>query len=130
MGTAVLAENMERVMQFLRTKKPELASNEKLSKRAGVSSNTVGRMRRGDGSVAIGTLDSVAKVAGFTAAQLLTQGFDPLNPPELVSSAAEKQMLKLFRERESPPEDSRRPLSIRHEGQADNIGRTKRSSRG
>lgn len=107
---------MNRLMEHLKVHKPVLASNEKLAARAGVSSNTIGRMRRGSSRTTVGKLSQVAKVVGYTVSQLLTPGFDPTDPPELVSDKTEKRLLQVFRERiERGPDDTTSPPRVRLE---------------
>jgi len=104
----VLAANMNRLMGWLEKNKPHLASNEKLAKAAGVSSSTIGQMRRADGAVQIDKLSKVAKAVGLTAAQMLTPGMHPEDPPELVSDQSEKAILRVFRSKETPEQPARR----------------------
>ena len=99
----ILAANLNVLVEWAKMHKPELASNAKIGKKTGLSSNTIGRARRGDGgSLTIVSVSKIAKLFGFTAYQLLTPGFDPQDPPEVVSEHQEKDVLRLFRRR--PPQ--------------------------
>lgn len=96
----VLAANLNRVIEWHRTKKTgKPTSNAEIAKAAGVSSNTVGRARRGDGEIGIGSLAAIGRVFRLTPSQLLATGLDPTDPPELVSDEAEKRLLIAFRDR-------------------------------
>lgn len=95
----VLAANLNRLIEIHKERKTGLASNAAIGAKAGISSNTVGRMRRADGSVGIGNLSKVAKVFGLQANQLLTPGLSPTDPPEVVAAEDEKMLLKAFRAR-------------------------------
>lgn len=101
----VLAANLNRLVEIHKERKTGLASNAAIGAKAHISSNTVGRMRRGDGSVGIGNLSKVARVFGLQANQLLTPGLNPVDPPELVAAGDEKMLLKAFRARggDGPP---------------------------
>jgi len=108
----VLAANVNKLIDWAKDRRAEdLTSNAKIAKRigGGFSSNTVGRARRGDGSLGIGKVAQLAKAFGFTAYQLLTPGFDPSDPPEVVSEAQEKDVLRLFRRR--PPQSPQPPAT-------------------
>ena len=100
----VLAANLNRLVEWHRDKGTGLGSNAALGAKAGVSSNTIGRMRRADGSVGIGKLSRVAKALNLQANQLLTPGLVPEAPPEVVTDEAEKHLLRAFRDRRNPPE--------------------------
>ena len=63
----VLAANLNRLVEWHKERKTGLGSNQDLGAKAGVSSNTIGRMRRGDGSVGIGKLSKVAKALKLDA---------------------------------------------------------------
>lgn len=97
-----LAANMNRIMTRLKNAGSELASNEKLAAKAGISSNTVGRMRRGDGSVGVISVSRVAKVLGLKAWELLYPGLDPSERPEVISDPTERALLDVHR-RKPPP---------------------------
>lgn len=102
----VLAANLNRLIQWNKANNKELSSNEKIAKKAGVSSSTVGEMRRADGAVTISSLSKVARVFGVAPWQLLTPGLVPTDPPEVVADEAEKRLLHAFRDRrrvERPP---------------------------
>lgn len=101
----VLAANVNRLIDWAKDqRKGDLTSNKKIARRigGGFSDNTVARARRGDGSLGIGKVAQLAKAFGFTAYQLLTPGFDPSDPPEVVSEPQEKDVLRLFRRRPGP----------------------------
>lgn len=100
----VLAANLNRLVEWHKERKTGLGSNQDLGAKAGVSSNTIGRMRRGDGSVGIGKLSKVAKALKLDANQLLTPGLLPESPPEVVADEAEKRLLHAFRDRRDKPE--------------------------
>lgn len=100
----ILAANLNRLIEVERENGGKLKSNRAVAAKAGVSSNTIGRMRRADGAVGIGNLSSVAKVFNLSAQQLLTPGLDPKDPPEVIADPDEKGVLKAFRKRpQSPP---------------------------
>ena len=96
-----VAANLNRLMEIHRAKKTGLGSNGGLAKAAKVSSNTVGRLRRGDGSVTILKLAKIAKALNVTAWELMYPGFNTENRPEIVTDPAERSMLQVFRGR--PP---------------------------
>lgn len=102
----VLAANINRLIDWAKDQRREdLTSNLKIAKRigGGFSDNTVSRARRGDGSLSIANVAKIARAFGFQAFQLLTPGFDPSDPPEVVSEPQEKDVLRLFRRRPSQP---------------------------
>jgi transcriptional regulator with XRE-family HTH domain len=92
-----LAANLNRIMDALKLQGDDRGSNEKLAKRAQVSSNTIGRMRRGDGSIGIIKLSRVAKVLGLHSWELLYPGVDLHNRPEIVSDSTERALLEVHR---------------------------------
>src|SRR5437879_5910668 len=90
----ILAANLNLLVQWAKVNKPELASNAKIGKNAGLSSNTIGRARRGDGgSLSVLSVSKIAKLYGLAAFQLLTPGIDPSNPLEIVAEPPEKRLL-------------------------------------
>ena len=96
----ILAANLNRVIEWHRTKKTgKPTSNAGIASAASVSSNTVGRARRGDGEIGIGSLAAIGRVFKLSPSQLLAPGLDPTDPPELVSDDAEKRLLIAFRDR-------------------------------
>ena len=102
----ILAANLNRLVEWAKVHKKELASNKKLGDKVGLSDNTIARARRGDGgALTIVSVSKIAKQFGLTAFQLLTPGLDPSNPPEIVSEASEKRLLHAFRDnRPAPPQ--------------------------
>lgn len=100
----VLAANLNRLVKWHKDHGKPMKSNAALAVKTGLSSNTIGRMRRGDGSVGIGNLSLVAEAFGLTANQLITPGLIPDNPPEIVADEAEKKLLHAFRDRPRPVE--------------------------
>lgn len=97
-----LAANMDRIMDLLKDANDPRASNEKLARAAKVSSNTVGRMRRGDGAVGIIKLSKVAKALNLHPWERLYPGIDIWNRPEVVSDQTERELLDVHR-RKPPP---------------------------
>ena len=105
----VLAANLNRLIEWEEGRGGPLTSNEAIADKTGASSNTIGRMRRGDGAARVSTVSIVAKAFGLNANQLLTPGLDPASPPEIVSDDAEKRLLQAFRDRRHPPESPKPP---------------------
>lgn len=66
----VIAENLSALM----TRFPDLGSQKLLHKRSGVTTSTVGRIRRGEVSPTAQVIDSLATAFGISASDLL----DPL----------------------------------------------------
>lgn len=102
----VLAANLNRLIEWQEARGGQLTSNQAIADKIGGSSNTIGRMRRGDGSARIGTVSAVAKAFGLNANQLLTPGLNPEDPPEIVADDAEKRLLHAFRDRRRPQDQS------------------------
>lgn len=92
-----LAANLNKVIEELRAKGDERASNAGLGRAAKVSSNTIGRARRGDGSITLLRLTKIAKALGYTPLQLLAPNLSMKDPPEVVSDPDEKDLLRKFR---------------------------------
>ena len=93
----VVAANINRLMEHHKNAGTGLGSNAGLAKAAGVSSNTVGRLRRGDGSVTILKLAKIAKALKATAWELMHPGFSVESRLEIVSDPAERALLQAFR---------------------------------
>lgn len=99
----ILAANLNRVIEWHKTTKSgKPTANAGIATAASVSSNTVGRARRGDGEIGIGSLAAIGRVFKLTPSQLLVPGLDPTDPPEIVSDEAEKRLLIAFRDRGKP----------------------------
>ena len=105
----ILAANLNRLIEWHKDRRTLFpTSNQAIAKKAGMSSHTVGRMRRGDGSVGIGNLSKVAKVFKLHPNQLLSPGLDPGAPAEVVSEQDEIRLLMAFRAKGDP---SPKPVS-------------------
>ncbi len=97
-----LAANLNRLMERERARGTGFGSNEGLAKAAGVSSNTVARMRRGDGSATVLKIAKIARVLKVEVWELVYPGFDPMMPPELAKNQAERDLLRAFRNQPPP----------------------------
>lgn len=97
-----LAANLNRLMDRERARGAGLGSNEGLAKAAGVSSNTVARMRRGDGSATVIKISKIARVLRVQVWELVFPGFDPMLPPEVAKNQAERDLLRAFRNQPPP----------------------------
>jgi len=97
-----LAANLNRLMDRERTRATGLGSNEGLAKAAGVSSNTVARMRRGDGSATVLKISKIARVLRVQVWELVFPGYDPMMPPEVAKNQAERDLLRAFRNQPPP----------------------------
>ena len=90
----VLAKNINR----LKIAFPEVyASQGKAGKAAGVSQSTIDRLEEGETDTRIGTVESVARAFGFAGWQLLVPDFDPNDPPELVLTPQEREVIRALR---------------------------------
>lgn len=98
----ILAANLNRLMEHHRKAGTGLGSNAGLGAAAKVSSNTVARLRRGDGSITILKLTKICRVLKVQVWELLHPGFDPEARLEVVFDAAERNLLEAFR-RKTPP---------------------------
>lgn len=98
----VLAANLNRLMEHHKALRTGLGSNAGLAKAAKVSSNTVGRLRRGDGSVTILKLSKIAKALKVQVWELTHPGFTPDNHLEVVVDQAERNLLEVFRGKPPP----------------------------
>mgnify|MGYP001574483021 CR=1 FL=1 len=94
-----LAANLNRAIDALKAKRDPRGSNAGLASVAKVSSNTVGRARRGDGSITLVKLNKIARALGYNILQLLAPNLDATDPPEVVSDPDEKHLLRSFRRR-------------------------------
>ena len=97
-----LAANLNRLMDRERARGTGFGSNEGLAKAAGVSSNTVARMRRGDGSATVLKIAKIARVLRVQVWELVYPGFDPMIPPEVAKNQAERELLRAFRNQPTP----------------------------
>lgn len=97
-----LAANLNKLMEREERLGSGLGSNVGLGKAAGISSNTVGRMRRGDGSATILKISKVARVLRVSVWELLYYGFNPDIPTEIARNDAERDLLKAFRNQPPP----------------------------
>lgn len=97
-----LAANLNRLMDRERRLGTGFGSNEGLAKAAGVSSNTVARMRRGDGSATVLKISKIARVLRVQVWELVFPGFDPAIPPEVAKNQAERDLLRAFRNQPPP----------------------------
>ena len=95
----LLAANLNRIMDKLKAAHDSRGSNSGLAQVARVSSNTVGRARRGDGSITLIKLSKISKALGLTPLQLIAPNADPADPPEIISDPDEKTLLRSFRKR-------------------------------
>jgi transcriptional regulator with XRE-family HTH domain len=95
----VLAANLNTLIKWNKEHGKPLSSNAKLAKKAGVSSSTIGQMRRAEGAVTISSLSQVADALGVTPWQLITPGLAPGDLPEVISDPGEKRLLMAFRDR-------------------------------
>lgn len=98
----ILAANLNRLMEKHRSARTGLGSNAGLAAAAKVSSNTVARLRRGDGSITILKLSKICRVLKVAIWELMHPGFDPDTKLEVVADAAERNLLEAFR-RKTPP---------------------------
>lgn len=89
----LLGENLSRLMAHEGAHRRGLNSNEKLAKRIKVSSNTVGRIRRGENAVTLDVLERLAAAFELDPWQLLVAQIDPSNPPALRAMTEEEQRL-------------------------------------
>jgi transcriptional regulator with XRE-family HTH domain len=99
-----LAANLNKIMAALKDRKDPRGSNAGLAKAigGGFSSNTIGRARRGDGSITLRKLTLIAKALQTTALQLLAPNFDYQNPPEVISDPDEKLVIRMYRKKHDP----------------------------
>lgn len=89
---ATLARNIEAALAWARASKPlEDWSDEGLAAKAKIGKGTAARMRRGDNGAGCDTLEAVAAVFGFRAWQMLTDSFDPTDPPEIANKSVVEQ---------------------------------------
>ncbi len=102
----ILGRNLSLLMHTKSAKLNELDSNKKVSKKIGVSDNSVGRIRRGENSIGIDMLCRLANLFGVHEWELLCPSFDPDNRPALVTDPSERKMLELFRTPKPPSENT------------------------
>lgn len=88
----ILAANLERLMNHY----PGLSSEAKVAKAGGTSQRTVNRARNGL-QVKLESLQGLSKAFGLSPWQMLVPNLDPLNPPILSLSAAEKALYERLR---------------------------------
>lgn len=93
----VLAANLNRLIAREKTREGLLVSNAKIGKATGISSNTIGRMRRGDGRATVGSIAKVARAFKIQPFEMLYPGLDADAPPEFVSDPQERDLLRAFR---------------------------------
>ena len=65
----VISSNIDKLMKA----RPDLNTQEKLASKAGVSSSTIFRVRRGEVAITVDNLDSIAKAFGLEAKDLLSE---------------------------------------------------------
>lgn len=65
----IISSNIDRLMKA----RPDLNTQEKLASKAGVSSSTIFRVRRGEVAITVDNLDSIAKAFGLEAKDLLSE---------------------------------------------------------
>lgn len=94
----IAADNLARLMHA----RQELGTLEKLEPKAGVGKSTIGRLKNGDVSVGVATLEGVARAFKLEPWQMLVENLDPLAPPilrtsEIALSEAERKLIDLYR---------------------------------
>jgi transcriptional regulator with XRE-family HTH domain len=88
----ILARNLNVLMDWRGT------ANRRLAKDCGVGEGSIQRIRRGQTAATLATIEAIAHYFGFEPWQLLTEDFDPRQPPQLsFPTAAERDLYERFR---------------------------------
>lgn len=85
----VLSANLKRLMDDAKPPITQMA----VSKVSGIPQRTISRIKRGEVSPTLNSIDGLAKAFGLLPWQLLVQDMDPKNPPLLRSASPEEKEL-------------------------------------
>lgn len=91
----LLAENLDTAIGYDAGRRGERLKHEDIAAKAKVGKGTVGRIARGDTTPAVDTLESVARVFGLHAWQMIAGPLDPAHPPELLTPALRQELTEL-----------------------------------
>lgn len=85
----VLSANLERLMDKVEPRITQVA----VSKASGIPQRTISRIKNGEVSPTLNSIDGLAKAFGLLPWQLLVPDMDPKNPPLLRSATQEEKEL-------------------------------------
>lgn len=91
---AVVAVNVQTLINYARDHGQPYGDQKALAKRAGVSMSTIARIRKQEAGTSVDVLEAIAKCYGLQAWQLLMPNLDPTNPPVFCMTATEREMYR------------------------------------